>query len=134
MIAVALHDDLAVAAILTSCSASIERQLLACECTLNINREPPVFRPGALFDLTLRFLEFRIWLSTFVVGRSSASAGREVILDNLDGLRHFDPCTSHLSFFLPWLERARFYHGRRSGLSQELALKVVLGRVLWIAQ
>ena len=37
------------------------------------NREPPVFRPGALFDLTLRFLEFRLWLSTFVVGRSSSS-------------------------------------------------------------
>jgi hypothetical protein len=35
------------------------------------NREPPVFRPGALFDLTFRFLEFQIWLSTLVVGRSS---------------------------------------------------------------
>jgi hypothetical protein len=33
--------------------------------------------------------------------------------------RHSDPCENHLSFFLPWLERARFYHGRRSGLSQE---------------
>ena len=35
VIAVALHDRLAVAAIRTSCGASIERQLLACECTLN---------------------------------------------------------------------------------------------------
>jgi hypothetical protein len=35
VIAVALNDRLAVAAIRTSCSASTERQLLACECTLN---------------------------------------------------------------------------------------------------
>ncbi len=82
------------------------------------NREPPVFRPGALFDLTLRFLESSGY-QRLCLARVPRPSGCEVIVDNLDGLRHSDPCDSHLSFFLPWLERARFYHGRRSGLSQE---------------
>jgi hypothetical protein len=52
------------------------------------NREPPVFKPGALFDLTLRFLEFRIWLSTFVFGRGSPiRGGCEVIVEAHIGLR-----------------------------------------------
>ena len=143
MIAVALHDRLAVAAIRTSAiglrmhveqnvfhngSSSMAASPNTDSKAIAAFVETPNFTKieslrflgrGLSSTLLFDFSNFGSGYQRLCLARVPRPSGCEVIVDNLDGLRHSDPCDSHLSFFLPWLERARFYHGRRSGLSQE---------------